>query len=139
MVCAVAAFLALFLSDNLLWFSTFADPAVQKQSFALAPPEKHVLDWLSQHAAPPAYVVSANQNINYLTSTYTNLRAWRGHYFNTPQVRRRQAEIKAAFATGTPIPTSNPVLYIVFLRQHWTPPAGAVLQYSNRVYEVWLR
>jgi hypothetical protein len=138
MALAVCGFLALFLSDNLLWFATFSDPIAQWQAFALTHDEKNVLDWLAHHQSAPAYVASSDQRINYLTSTYTNLRAWRGHDMNTPQVSLRQIEVKAAFSGGKPIPTSNPVYYIPQHDQNWTPPAGASLMYSNNSYDIWL-
>jgi hypothetical protein len=138
MALAVCGFLALFLSDNALWFASFWDPMTQWQAFALTHDEKNVLDWLSRHQSAPVYVASTDQRINYLTSTYTNLRAWRGHDLNTPEVKLRQSELQAAFSAGKPIPTLNPVYYIPERSQNWTPPAGAGLMYSNNVYDVWL-
>jgi hypothetical protein len=138
MALAVCAFLALFLSDNLLWFASFSDPLTQWQAFALTHDEKNVLDWLSRRPDVPAYVASTDQRINYLTSTYTNLRAWRGHNLNTPEVALRQSELIAAFSAGKPIPTENPVYYIPERSQNWTPPPGASLMYSNNSYNVWL-
>jgi hypothetical protein len=138
MAVAVCAFLALFLSDNLLWFASFSDPLTQWQAFALTHDEKNVLDWLSRRPDVPAYVASTDQRINYLTSTYTNLRAWRGHNLNTPEVALRQSELIAAFSAGKPIPTENPVYYIPERSQNWTPPPGASLMYSNNSYNVWL-
>ena len=135
---AVCAFLALFVSDNLLWFASFTNPRTQWQAFALTHDEKNVLDWLSQHQNAPAYVVSSDQRINYLTSTYTNLRAWRGHDLNTPQVSLRQSEVTAAFSAQEPIPTRNPVYYIPERAKNWTPPTGSSLMYSNNSYDVWL-
>jgi hypothetical protein len=138
MAVAVCAFLALFVSDNLLWFASFSNPMTQWQAFALTHDEKNVLDWLSQHQNASAYVVSSDQRINYLTSTYTNLRAWRGHDLNTPQVSLRQAEVTAAFSAQEPIPTRNTVYYILERAKHSTPPAGSSLLYSNNSYDVWL-
>jgi hypothetical protein len=138
MVLAISGFLALFLSDNLLWFATFADPAAQWQAIALTRDQQGVLDWLARHASAAAYAASADQRINYLTPTYTNIRAWRGHDFNTPEVVLRQSELQAAFADGTPIPTRNPVYYIPRHGQNWAPPAGASRVYSNDSYDVWL-
>jgi hypothetical protein len=138
MVLAVCAFLALFLSDNLLWFASFSDPMAQWQAFALTHDEKNILDWLSRQPNVPAYVASSDQRINYLTSTYTNLRAWRGHDLNTPRVSLRQSELKAAFSAGRPIPTTNPVYYIPQRDRNWTPPSGAGLLYSNNSFDVWL-
>ena len=138
MILAVGAFLAVFLSDNVLWFSSFADPAVQCQAIALTHDQKDALDWLSQHASAPAYVAGSDQRINYLTLTYTNVRAWRSSNLGTPDVSLRQAELHAAFAEGKPVPTSNPVYYIPERHRNWTPPAGATLAHSNGSYEVWL-
>ena len=138
MVLAVCAFLALFLSDNLLWFTTFADPAAQWHALALTPDEKNILDWLARHESTPVYVASSDQRINYLTPTYTDLRAWRGHDYSTPEVALRTSELRAAFSDGKPLPTRNPVYYIPQLHQNWTPPAGASLVYSNNSYDVWL-
>jgi hypothetical protein len=138
MALAVCGFLALFLSDNFLWFASFSDPTTQWQAFALTRDEKNVLDWLSRHQSLPAYVASDDQRIDYLTSAYTNLRAWRGNDLNTPRVSLRQAELKAAFSAGKLIPTPNPVYYIPERSQNWTPPAGAARMYSNNSYDVWL-
>ena len=138
MVLAVCAFLALFLSDNLLWFTTFSDPAAQWHALALTLDEKNILDWLARHESPPVYVASSDQRINYLTSTYTDLRAWRGHDYSTPEVVLHGSELRAAFSAGKPLPTPNPVYYIPQRDQKWTPPAGASLVYSNNSYDVWL-
>jgi hypothetical protein len=137
MALAVCGFVALFLSDNILWFASFVDPGTQWQAFALTHDEKNVLDWLSRQPDARAYVASSDQQMNYLTSTYTNLRAWRGHNLNTPEVSLRQSELLAAFSAGKPIPTTNPVYYIPRRDQHWTPPAGATRVYSNNTYDVW--
>jgi hypothetical protein len=138
MVLALSAFLGLFLSDNLLWFATFADASVQWQAIALTHDQKGVLDWLARHASGAAYVASSDQRINYLTPTYTNVRTWRGHDFNTPDVALRQSQLHAAFSGGQPIPTQNPVYYIPGRNQNWVPPAGASRVYSNDSYDVWL-
>jgi hypothetical protein len=138
MVLALSAFLGVFLSDNLLWFATFTDPSVQWQTIALTHDQKGVLDWLAGHARGTAYVASSDQRINYLTPTYTNARAWRGHDFNTPDVALRQSELRAAFSGGRLIPTQNLVYYIPGRDQKWAPAAGASRVYSNDSYDVWL-
>jgi hypothetical protein len=138
MVLAISGFLALFLSDNLLWFATFADASVQWQAIALTHDQKGVLDWLAAHASAGAYVASSDQRINYLTPTYTNVRTWRGHDLNTPDLALRQSELQAAFSAGQPIPTRNPVYYVPGRDQNWAPPAGASLLYSNDSYDLWL-
>jgi hypothetical protein len=138
MVLALSAFLGLFLSDNLLWFATFTDPSVQWQTVALTHDQKGVLDWLARHASGAAYVASSDQRINYLTPTYTNIRTWRGHDINTPDVVVRESQLRAAFSSGQSIPTQNPVYYIPMRNQNWAAPAGASRVYSNDSYDVWL-
>jgi hypothetical protein len=128
----------LFLSDNLLWFASFADASVQDTAIPLSRDDKDVLQWLDGHAAPPAYVASSNRWINYLTPTYTHVRSWIGHEKNTPHAFERFTETAEAFSAGKPIPTANPVYYIPARDLHWTPPLGSRLVYSNGTYELWL-
>jgi hypothetical protein len=135
---AVGSFLLLFLSDNLSWFSSFADASVQDTSVALTHDDKDVLNWLGEHAVAPAYVASSNPWINYLTPTYTHVRGWSGHDFNTPQVWERKRQVADAFNAGKPIPTANPVYYIPARGAHWTPPEGSRQVYANATYQVWL-
>lgn len=135
---AIAAFLLLFLSDNLLWFGSFASPAAQNGVIPITRDDRDVLAWLEGHASPPAYVVSSNSWINYLAATYTHVRSWSGHQANTPHAAERFAETAAAFSAGKPIPTSSPVYYIPRRDLHWTPPQGSRHMYANPTYEVWL-
>ncbi len=137
-IVALGCFLALFLSDNLLWLVSFSDPAVQRYAIILTPDEKNALDWLHAHASAPAYVASTDRWINYLPPTYTNVRGWSGHDYNTPQISERRAEVAAAFSSGKLIPSSNPIYYIPTRNLHWTAPAGARLVYSNSSFDVWL-
>ncbi|HEY2843755.1 MAG TPA: hypothetical protein VGJ09_08900, partial [Bryobacteraceae bacterium] len=135
---ALAGFLFVFLSDNLLWFASFADANEQDNAMILTRDDRDVLRWLDGHAAAPAYVASSNVRINYLTATYTHVRGWSGHAANTPHAAERFAETAEAFSAGKLIPTANPVYYIPARQLHWTPPAGSAPVYSNGTYEVWL-
>ena len=137
-ILAFGCFLALFLSDNLLWFISFVDPQVQRYAIVLTRDEADLLDWLRIHASAPAYVASTDRWINYLPPTYTSVRGWAGHDYNTPHVAERRAEVAAAFSSGKLIPSSNPMYYIPSRSQHWSAPAGSRLVYSNSSFEVWL-
>ena len=91
MVLAVCAFLALFLSDNLLWFTTFADPAAQWHALALTPfsmRRTSWIGWLGTKAPRSTWRVRTSES-DHLTPTYTDLRAWRGHDYSTPEVALR--------------------------------------------------
>jgi len=135
---ALAGFLAVFLSDNLLWFASFADPEVQWHTITLTRAQKGVLDWLGGHAVTRSYVASSDQWINYLTPTYTDVRGWVGHDDTTPHVAERKRQVADTFAAGKLIPTTNPVYYIPARELHWTPPLGSRPVYANQTYEVWL-
>jgi hypothetical protein len=136
-VAALAVFLAVFVSDNLLWLASFHDRAVQWHAVMLTPDEDAVLRWLSRHPDPAAYVASAEPWINYLTPTYANMRAWRGHNFNTPQAEQRKQQVEAVFTDGVLLAASGPVYYIPERRSNWTPPPGARQLYYNASYVIW--
>ncbi len=135
---AIAALLLLFLSDNLLWLGSFANPSVQNIAVPITRDDRDVLAWLDAHASPPAYVVSSSEWINYLGPTFTHVRSWSGHRANTPHAVEKFAQTAAVFAANKPIPTPNPVYYIPRRDLHWTPPQAARRMYANPTYEVWL-
>jgi len=137
-VAALAGFLLLFMSDNLLWFTSAGGASAAENVPSLARDDKDVLDWLDGHAAAPAYVASTNQWINYLTPTYTHVRGWNGHDYNTPHGQEKKRQVAEAFDAGTPIPTADPVYYVPARDRHWTPPAGARRVYANQTFDVWL-
>jgi len=134
---AVGLFLLLMTSDNLLWFASFHDPSVQHYSIAIDSNERDTLRWLSRHAEPPALVASSSGNINYLTSTYTRVRSWFGHDYNTPHGYERREEVRNVFAHGGQLPAQGPVYYIPKRSLHWSAPEGARQVYENGGYEIW--
>ena len=137
-VAVLGAFLALFLSDNLLWFASAGAASAAENVPSLTHDDKAVLDWLEHNAVASAYVASTNKWINYLAPTYTHARGWSGHEANTPHAFERFAETAQAFSAGVPLPTANPVYYIAARDRQWTPPAGARQVYANPTYDVWL-
>jgi hypothetical protein len=135
---AVALFLLVMTSDNLFWFASFRDASVQRYAITIDPDERDALRWLGQHARPPAIVASTSGHINYLTSTYTPVRSWFGHDYNTPHAAERREEVQRVFDTGTPLTIPNPVYYVPRRDLAWTPPAGAQEVYENAGYHIWL-
>ena len=136
-VGAVAALMVVMLFDNLMWLVSFSDPALQHYAISLDRDQRGVLDWLRRHAAPPAVVVSEDPSIDYLTSTYTGVRAWFGHMFNTPHALERSRQVDAAFQSGKFIATANPIYYIPRRERNWIPPDGSRQVFSNAEFTVW--
>jgi hypothetical protein len=136
-VGAVTALLVVVLFDNLMWFRSFGDPVVQHYAISLDRDQRGVLDWVDRHAAPPTLVVSEDARINYLTSTYTGVRAWSGHVLNTPHAAERAQEVDAAFHSGKFIATANPIYYIPRRERNWIPPDGSRQVFSNAAFIIW--
>jgi hypothetical protein len=136
-IAAIAAFFGLFLSDNLLWMASFRDPAIQRFAISLTPDQQGILNWLATHPDPSAYVASVDEQISYLTATYANMRAWRGHMINTPWTSLREDEMNEALSKGVPLPSDRTVYYIPKSSAPWTPPLGALRLYDNPTYVIW--
>ncbi|MBK7931172.1 MAG: hypothetical protein IPJ98_27950 [Bryobacterales bacterium] len=136
-LAATSALLLLFISDNLLWFSTFRWPTVRQHAVVLTPDQDDILRWLALHPQPAAYVASTDRWLGYLTPTFTPMRPWHGHDYNTPFAAQRKRELEAAFAQGTPLPTNAPVFYIHAKRLAWTAPPRTHLAYANPSFEIW--
>lgn len=135
---AVTVFLLFMCSDNLLWFTTFRDPDVQRYAIVLTPDQKDVLRWLGRHPEPRAVVATDDESIGYLTSTYSDLRSWYGHVHNTPRALVRKEQIFEAFQGDKPLSAGLPVYYIPAPGDRWTPPQGAAEVYRNGSYSIWL-
>jgi hypothetical protein len=135
---ALGAFLAVMLFDNVFWFGSLACPTAPHHDLSLTVEERDVLGWLTRNATGQAYVASDDGYVNYLTSTYTNVKAWQGHFLNTPHWSDRKKEVQDAFELGRPLAALNPVYYIPLRSRNWIPPRGSVEVYGNRAFVIWL-
>jgi hypothetical protein len=105
---AVAFCVVLMLSDNLLWFASFASPQVQRYAISLTTDEYAVLQWLRENATSHDVVASDDSHVNYLASTYSAARSWMGHVHNTPHASQRQREV-----TAMTFPSPGPNLFVL--------------------------
>ncbi len=69
-----------------------------------------------------ALVASSDDQINYLTSTYTGVRSWYGHMYNTPEALARKSELTQMFEHNGQLPVANPVYYVAQRGSQWNPP-----------------
>jgi hypothetical protein len=129
------------LLDNAIRYTSFFAPARQSQALILTSDQMAVLKWLNRNAAPPDMVVSQDDRIGYLVSTYTRVRSWRGHKANTPLSDQRRTETQRAFTEGRILPewARMQVLYVVGRKTNWKPPPGTAAVYQNNGFIIWGR
>ncbi len=134
---AVALFLALILSDNLFWFASYFTPA-QHYAIVLTPDQKAVLNCLDQKAAPPDMVVSEDGTVGYLVSTYTRVRSWYGHQFDTPHAQQHWSDVEAAFREGKVLREWQSMhVYYVGFKSMRPPVAGAAEVFHDGGFRIW--
>jgi hypothetical protein len=138
-VATLGLVLTLLLSDNVAWIGQFLTPGGGSGAIVLTRDQKDVLEWLDRNAAPPAMVVCDDPLVSYLVSTYTSIRSWRGHRFNTPYSAARQAEVENAFQKGQILPDweRRPVFYVSNRKGNWRAPGSARELYRNGGFTIW--
>ncbi|HKW94469.1 MAG TPA: hypothetical protein VJX92_21470 [Methylomirabilota bacterium] len=94
---ACAGIVVIFCSDNMMWFGSFLKR--EDQGVRLTQDEARLLDWLDGGENRGYVVVAREPELGHLTIVYTPLRAWLSHW-ETPERRRRQAEVTAFFDDG---------------------------------------
>jgi hypothetical protein len=136
---ALALVLAVSMLDNSVWLIGNAFPSPIRNWIALTQDQKSVLDWLSKNSAPPVMVVCPDPILSYLVSTYTSVRSWYGHPYNTPWYEQRRSEVNQAFEQERFLPewSRMHVLYISDRRADWRPPGHEVGLFQNDTFTVW--
>ncbi len=136
-VGALALFVGLFVLDNAAWLIKIA---VQNEYMvSLSKNESDALSWLSRNAKSGDMVVSQDEMVSYLVSTYTPARSWWGHLKNTPYLTERRDEAERAFSQGLVLPQWKQHGVIFVSPATWSPPADLSLQqrYGNSEFTIW--
>jgi hypothetical protein len=137
---ALSAFLLFFLSDNIVWFTTFLRPTTS-EAVILTTEQMDVLKWLGRNAVPREMVVTPDSNMGYLVSTYSRVRSWAGYKGTTPYFEQRTLETRQAFQNDVILPVweNLDVLYVRRVEDYplWKPPANSREVYQNAFYEIW--
>ena len=101
------ALVALFLSDNALWFAYFPIRAARgkpSDDIYVSRDDRDVMEAFNALGETRALVASQDHGINYLSSVYTPLRSWSGHVSNTPRRVERQRDLDRLFEAGRFLP-----------------------------------
>jgi hypothetical protein len=136
---AVALLVGVLVLDNSVWLSGFLFPSPIPEPIVLTHDQWSVLDWLARNSAPPDMVVCADAKVSYLIGTYTRVRSWRGHVFNTPWSRQRENDVKLAFAEGRVHPewAHMHLLYVSDRKESRQPPDHAIALFQNASFVIW--
>ena len=155
-VIAVAAMGTFLVLDNVVWLGATTAQALGVQLGRQLPPESLMLgfglsahqqalfDWMNRPENRGSVVLSQDDNVGYLLTTYTPLRSWLSHSVNTPRSTQRFEEIERFFRSGAITETWRELpLLIVFRdstawRQRAAGFAPAVVEpvYANGDYTV---
>jgi hypothetical protein len=96
---AVASLCALFFFDNAAWFTAKMQER-ETLGIAVSSDAAEVLSWIGSVGDNRTLLISADEEIEYLSAVYTPVRPWRGHEFNTPESIARDYLRKRFFTTG---------------------------------------
>jgi hypothetical protein len=93
---------AVFLSDNIFWFSVQLSPYEQAQhiGLTLTEAERAILSEFSEPRFRRCVVLSQDLNLGYLTVVYSPLRSYYSHWSNTPDAAAKAHQLKEFFASG---------------------------------------
>jgi hypothetical protein len=137
---AVLAVLLVFLSDNLAWFAAFV-PALHSgvpADVRITSDQRELLDRLNAREFYGDLLLSDDRQVGYLAIAETPLRSWASHWLETPEYRRREADLDALFRKGRFVPAweMRPLL-IVFTRgsDRVIPPPWLAGRGTRQVYE----
>ena len=153
---AVAGFLLFLVLDNVVWLSATTTQALGVQlgrslppdslrlGFALSAEQQALFAWMNRAEQQRTVVVSEDETVGYLSTTYTPLRSWVSHRVNTPGNMQRFEEIERFFGSGAIVDRWRELPLLIVLRDStaWRQraagfaPAPVELVYHNDEYAV---
>lgn len=135
-----AAVLALFLSDNITFFTLGI-----KRELRASPPgswlstgQQGVLEFLDQLPPNSPLVISQDEELGYMTIVYTPLRAYRSHFFDEEDAWSRVKQQAAYFEGRITDPLLAGPLIVVAMKDSgdFRPPGDAERIFENEGYRV---
>jgi hypothetical protein len=142
---AVGAVVAVLLLDNTVWLGSFAWQAAHgrpSKDWTVTEDQLALYRWLSLPENHRAFVITADHDVAFLTSTYTPLRSWMGHVMHTPDIASRRREIAAFLEKGEVIDGWRGKTLLVPLDRstpepRWLAASGAQPVYENPSFRVY--
>lgn len=139
---ALAVFILLFLSDNILWY---ADAFKSKQNHEtvrhISQDTEEILSWLQHHTTTNDLLVSNEYPVSYLSNAYASSYSWTGHRYNTPDFTLKKQQALEFLKTGIPLQEwkESHLLILVNKNQASIPVAQNLKKnrlFENKTYEI---
>jgi hypothetical protein len=142
---AVGAVVAVFLLDNALWFAAFpweethGKPA---KYWSVTADQLALYGWLSKPENRGVLLITEPQSVGFLAATYTPLRSWAGHPYDTNGFSTRLEEVAAFLKDGQVVDAwrGKPMLLTLartIQEPKWLEATGATPVYENPEYRVY--
>ncbi len=142
---ALALFLLIFLSDNLLWTTNLLRKKEKNEWIGhLKPDTKSTLNWLARNTGNKDLVFSNEYLINYYSNVYGSSYSWHSHVYNTPIHEVRRAQADSFLVTGTILTEWEGRRKIIVMRKDGPgyttlyPPFRLKPVYENRGYIIFI-
>ena len=140
-VVAAILLVALFLTDNASWLGSFLRSS--DQGIRMTCDQAAVISWMGQLPREKFLVIAQEPSIGYMTTVYTQFRAWRSHIYNTPYSLLRQSELDSFYRDHFFLPAwkGQRLLVVVDvadtpLNDQWMTQAGGKLVFNNKSFEI---
>jgi hypothetical protein len=138
---ALTAVVLLALSDNIAWFMHQSIIQYKGAGHYTSADQKNVLNFLSENYKKNELLISADEKISYLGTTYTPYRSSYSHKYNTPHPKVAKAKTIEFLNNYGKVNFTNRKIVVVVRNDstanYWRPEFDSV--YSNKSYMIWRR
>lgn len=142
---AVGAVVAVFLLDNAVWFAAFPWEETHGQPakyWSVTADQLALYGWLNRPENQGELLITEPQSVGFLAATYTPLRSWAGHPYDTNEFSTRLKEVAAFLEDGRAVDAwrGKPLLLALdrsIPQPRWLAATGAKPVYENPEYRVY--
>jgi hypothetical protein len=133
----IALLSGVFLLDNSAWL--VANGIHNYEAISISAAQRDTLLWFGSHLKPGDMVISQDQFLSYLVSTYSPAKSWLGHWWVTPDYDRRRREVDGFFREGHVLDEWKRPGVFYEAPAWWSPAPGSALRrrYENSDLSVW--
>lgn len=142
-IFAVGLVVAIFLSDNFVWFATFGSR--YRKDLWLTSDQEQVLKRLDHREYYGRLLLCEDRLLSYLAIAETPLRSWVSHELETPHYAERVREIDNLFRKGRFIAAWDSTPLLIVISRHsatevqppWLDGRRATSIFQNRSFQIY--